>query len=59
MEKLTEHVYGAHAFLKFKLDDDEIVELDVFWTEKGEVFKIPEQWKSRAAEIKTAFNILF
>ena len=59
MKKLIKHVYGTHAFIKIKLDDGEVVEFDVFWTENGEVFKIPEQWKNRAAEIKTAFNILF
>ena len=36
MEKLIEHTYGSHIYIKMRLDNKRIEEIDVYIREDGE-----------------------
>ena len=38
MIKLTEHTYGNHIYMKMKLDNERIEEIDVYFTNEGEKY---------------------
>ena len=59
MEKLIEHVYGTHAYMKLKINDGTITEIDVYWAEAGTTYKVPDSMENRREEIIHAFNELF
>lgn len=74
MQKLTEHTYGNHIYMKIQLDDKRIEEIDVFFTNDGgtifrtsadhgaELDKTESQKEERAArrlEIINAFTELY
>ena len=35
MEKLVEHTYGNHIYMKMRLDNGRIEEIDVYYTKDG------------------------
>lgn len=37
MEKLIEHTYGTHIYMKMRLDNGRIEEIDVFITNDGDM----------------------
>lgn len=37
--KLKEHTYGTHIYMKIKLENGQIEELDVYLTESGEKYR--------------------
>lgn len=39
MEKLIEHTYGSHIYMKMRLDNKRIEEIDVYIKEDGEHYK--------------------
>lgn len=39
MIKLVEHTYGNHIYMKMKLDNNRIEEIDVYIGEDGECYK--------------------
>ena len=42
MRKLAEHTYGNHIYMKMKLDNERIEEIDVYFTNKGEKYVTSE-----------------
>lgn len=38
MIKLAEHTYGNHIYMKMKLDNERIEEIDVYFTNEGEKY---------------------
>ena len=38
MRKLAEHTYGNHIYMKMKLDNERIEEIDVYFTNEGEKY---------------------
>ena len=38
MEKLIEHTYGSHIYMKMRLDNKRIEEIDVYIREDGEYY---------------------
>ena len=39
MKKLVEHTYGNHIYMKMKLDNNRIEEIDVYIREDGEHYR--------------------
>lgn len=72
MEKLAEHTNGAHIYMRMRLDNGRIEEIDVYLRNDGEHYKtsadhgmklyfgkeLEEKQKLRA-EIIQAFNALY
>ncbi len=38
MKKIIEHTYGTHIYMKMKLDNERIAEIDVYLTDKGKKY---------------------
>ena len=66
--KLVEHTYGNHTYMKLRLDDKRIEEIDVYYTDTGTVYKTsadpgmeldPEKHMIIRRKIIDAFKELF
>lgn len=59
MEKLVEHTYGNHIYMKIKLNN-RIEEIDVHIREDGEHYKTSADYNSELRrEVIRAFNELY
>lgn len=60
MEKLIEHTNGTHIYMKIKLDEKRIEEIDVYIREDGEYYKTSgDHDPELREEIIKAFNELY
>lgn len=70
MEKLIEHTYGPHIYMKLRLDNKRIEEIDVFYRPDGihyitsadhgaELDQTAEQRENLRTEIIRAFHELY
>ena len=60
MEKLIEHTYGTHIYMKMKLDNGNIEEIDVYIREDKEHYKTSCDYDTEVREeIIRTFNKLY
>ena len=60
MEKITEHTYGAHIYMKLRLDDGAVEEIDVYFPDGGPRYKTSgDGAETRRDEIISAFQALY
>lgn len=58
--KLCEHTYGAHTYMRLRLDSGRVEEIDVFYRESGIFYKTSADHSPELREqIIDAFNALF
>lgn len=60
MQKLVEHTYGTHIFMKILLDSGKIHMIDVYLTNSGTVYKTTaDHNEAERAEVIAAFKELY
>jgi hypothetical protein len=60
MEKLVEHTNGNHIYMKMKLDNERIEEIDVYLKEDGKHYKTSVDYnQTLKEEVIRVFNELY
>lgn len=60
MEKITEHTYGTHIYMKLRLDDGAVEEIDVYFPDGGPRYKTSGDGdEMRRDKIISAFQALY